>query len=167
MLNASNPVTVSVGGRLGTELECRERGEVELVLAAWGMTIRRYRQWKRLSRRELAVRAGISPVFLGEIERGTKEASSHSLSLIAAALEVSLAELYLRVAMMLDTHAVVPFEVQTALPLGTREAAEEYLAAVPIAQDETAFELYKIARLLRSDQQVSLLVLVKSLSTVQ
>jgi transcriptional regulator with XRE-family HTH domain len=141
-----------------------ERTADRSVLQAWGTTIRRYRQWKRLTRRDLASRAGLSPVFLGEIERGEKDPSSHSLTLLAGALEVPLAELYLRVAMLLDTAAPDDREVQGALPLGVREAGGDYLDSVPLAQDETAFDLYKIARLLRSDQQVSLLVLARSLA---
>lgn len=133
------------------------------VLRAWGETIRRYRQWKRLSRRELAQRAGISPVFLGEIERGEKDPSSHSLCLIASALDISLAELYLRVATRLDLRTEEPNE-QASLPLEVREGSDEYLEGVPLSRDETAFDLYKVARRLRSDQQVSLLVIARSLA---
>src|SRR5947209_15115632 len=66
-------------------LERAGRGDERVVLQAWGATIRQYRQWKRLSRREMAQRAGLSPVFLGEIERGEKDPSSHTLYLIASA----------------------------------------------------------------------------------
>jgi transcriptional regulator with XRE-family HTH domain len=135
------------------------------VLQAWGEVIRRYRQWKRLSRRDMALKAGISPVFLGEIERGEKDPSSHSLCLIAAALDAPLAELYLRVATKLE---VPPsngdLHSQASLPMGVREQSDEYLEGVSLASDETAFDLYKIVRLLRSDQQVSLLVLAQSLA---
>lgn len=135
------------------------------LLRVWGEVIRRYRQWKRLSRRDLALRAGISPVFLGEIERGEKDPSSHSLCLIAEALGVPLAELYLRVATKLEVSGAngEPHD-QTSLPLGVRESGEDYLEGVSVASDETAFDLYKIVRHLRSDQQVSLLVLAQSLS---
>jgi transcriptional regulator with XRE-family HTH domain len=134
------------------------------VLLAWGEVIRRYRQWKQLSRRELAQRAHMSPVFLGEIERGQKDPSSHTLCLIAEALEVPLSELYLRVAARLDVAAVSRGEQeQTALPLGLRERAES-LDAVPPARDETAFDVYKVVRQLRTDQQVSLLLLAQSLT---
>ena len=133
------------------------------LLATWGAVIRRYREWKRLSRRELAERAGMSHVYVGEIERGQKDASSHTLCLIADALDVPLGELYLRVAAHLDVSAPRAAEEQNALPLATREQAGDYLDAVPLSRDETAFDLYKIARLLRSDQQVSLLLLARSL----
>src|SRR5947209_16048698 len=118
-----------------------------------------------MSRRDLAQRAGISPVFLGEIERGEKDPSSHSLCLIADALDVPLAELYLRVATKLEEpQSNGELHGQTSLPLGVREASEDYLEGVSPASDETAFDLYKIVRLLRSDQQVSLLILARSLT---
>lgn len=133
------------------------------ILCAFGATIRRYRQWQRLSRRELAVRAGVSPVYLGEIERGEKDASVHTLSLIASALGIRLGELYLRVATGLDTTGNPEKETQPALPLMLREPTAPYTDGVPLAQDETAFDLYKVARILRSDQQISLLMLARSL----
>jgi transcriptional regulator with XRE-family HTH domain len=144
-----------------------DRQEERSVLRAWGQVIRRYRQWKQLSRRELAARAGLSPVFLGEIERGEKDPSSHSLSSVARALDVPLSELYLRVATRLDADGNDRWQQQTSLPLGVRDAGEPYLDGVPRAKDETAFDLYQIARLLPSDQQVSLLVLAQSLIRVK
>jgi transcriptional regulator with XRE-family HTH domain len=138
--------------------------EERAVLLAWGAAIRQHRQWKQLTRRELAARAGVSPVFLGEIERGQKDPSSHTLMLIAAALGISLGELYLRVAMRLDTGQRAGSQEQPALPLALRESDEEYPASVPRAQDETAFELYRVARRLRTDQQIALLMLARSLT---
>lgn len=142
----------------------QDRGDEErTILRAWGEVLRRYRHWKRLSRRELAQRAGISAVYLGEIERGEKDPSSHSLCLVAAALDVPLGELYLRVATRLDGHSRESNE-QASLPLGLRDGRGEYLDGVPPARDETAFDLYTVARRLRSDQQVALLLLARSLS---
>lgn len=141
----------------------RRRDDEALVLRAWGSVIRRYREWKGFSRRELASRAGLSPVFLGEIERGEKDPSSHTLGLLAGALDAPLSELYLRVAVWLDGEETTPGDEQTAIPLGTRELTAEYLSGVPRANDETAFDLYRIARLLPGDQQVSLLLMARSL----
>jgi transcriptional regulator with XRE-family HTH domain len=146
-------------------LEGKRLDGERLVLAAWGEVIRRYRYWKQFSRRELAQRAGVSPVFLGEIERGEKDASAHTLCLLALGLGVPLAELYLRVAARLERGELEAAQGQTSLPLGIREAPEEYLDAVSPARDETAFDLYRIVRLLPADQQVSLLVLAQSLMT--
>jgi transcriptional regulator with XRE-family HTH domain len=145
-------------------MAAERRDDDAVVLRAWGQVIRRYRQWKGLSRRELAARAGLSPVFLGEIERGEKDPSSHTLCLIASALDAPLAELYLRVAAWLDGAGAATSEEQTALPLGVRESGDGYLAGVPRANDETAFDLYNVARALTSEQQVSLLVIARSLA---
>lgn len=133
------------------------------ALLAWGATLRRYRQWRQLSRRQLAAQAGISAVFLGEIERGEKEASVTSLTRLTEALNISLPELYLRVALHLEQSQEIPPAAQPALPLAVREESDAYLAGVPPAQDETAFDLYRVARHLRGEQQMSLLMLARSL----
>jgi transcriptional regulator with XRE-family HTH domain len=159
---AAAALTGQSGESPGVKGMLDRRDEERAILHAWGDVLRRYRHWKRLSRRELAQQAGISPVFLGEIERGEKDPSSHTLSLIANALDAPLAELYLRVA----TRLHVPFHEspeQNALPLSVGEVDGEYLSGVPLAKDETAFDLYKVSRLLRTDHQVSLLVLARSL----
>jgi len=139
-------------------------GEASGVLRVWGEVIRRYRQWLGLSRRDLAQRAGISAVFLGEVERGQKEASVHTLQAIASGLRIPLSELYLRVAARLDGGMKPEPNEQTSLPLGVREGSPDYLDGVPRVLDETAFDLYRAARTLRSDHQVSLLVLAQSLA---
>lgn len=144
-------------------LERSRLEQEQAVLRSWGDVIRRYRQWKQLSRRELAQRAGVSPVFLGEIERGEKDPSSHTLCLIADALQASVGELYVRVAARLDAGALLVRDQQTSLPLGVREMGDDYLDAVPMSQEDTAVDLYKIARFLRADQQLSLLLLAQSL----
>lgn len=136
----------------------------QAVLQTWGRVIRRYRQWKRLSRRDLATRAGISPVFLGEIERGEKDPSSHSLCLVSDALDAPLSELYLRVATQLGPAGAVSQDPQPSLPLGVHEEGAQYLEGVNAERDETAFDLYRVARRLRSDQQVSLLILARTLA---
>jgi transcriptional regulator with XRE-family HTH domain len=143
--------------------ETKRRDDEQAVLAAWGDVIRRYRQWKQLSRRELAQRAGLSPVFVGELERGEKDGSVHSLSLIAWALDVPTAELYLRVAALLDNaFREDDSHEQTSIPLLAGQA-DGALDAVSVAKDETAFDLYKIARLLPADQQVAMMLLARSL----
>jgi transcriptional regulator with XRE-family HTH domain len=138
-------------------------GAEQHVLRVWGTVIRRYRLWKRLSRRELAARSGISPVFLGEIERGEKDPSTRSLCSLALALDAPLSELYMRVATQLGPAGGEVAGAQPSLPLGVREAGTDYLEGVDPSKDETAFDLYRVSRLLRSDQQVSLLVLARTL----
>ena len=47
---------------------------------------------------DTATRAGISPQYLSEIERGVKDASSEMVAAVAGALEVTVVELALAVA---------------------------------------------------------------------
>ncbi len=58
-----------------------------------GSTIRRARRERRLTLRELADRAALSEVYLGEIERGQKYPSARVLEELARALELDIAEL--------------------------------------------------------------------------
>ncbi|RAQ94398.1 helix-turn-helix domain-containing protein [Thermogemmatispora tikiterensis] len=58
-----------------------------------GKVIRRERQQRRLTMRELGERAGLSEIYVGEIERGQKYPSARVLESVAAALELEVAEL--------------------------------------------------------------------------
>jgi transcriptional regulator with XRE-family HTH domain len=57
-----------------------------------GRVIRRERQDRNLTIKELGDKAGISEIYVGEIERGQKYPSSKVLESIAQALEIDLAE---------------------------------------------------------------------------
>lgn len=59
-----------------------------------GNRIRKLRNDISISQEELALKAGIAPSFLGEIERNTKKPSIDSIEKIATALEISLSELF-------------------------------------------------------------------------
>lgn len=56
--------------------------------AALGQRIREARERKGLSRRELAITAGIGEVYLGEIERGLKMPSLNIFIKITEALDI-------------------------------------------------------------------------------
>lgn len=59
-----------------------------------GENIREIRQSKGLSQERLALRAGINPSFLGQIERAEKSPTISSLEKVASALEVKVEELF-------------------------------------------------------------------------
>lgn len=63
-----------------------------------GTTIRRERQALGLTLKDLAERAALSVVYLGEIERGKKYPSALVLEKLAEALELSMPDLLERVA---------------------------------------------------------------------
>ena len=58
-----------------------------------GRVIRRERQERRLTIKELGDKAGLSEIYVGEIERGQKYPSSKVLESIAIALDLDLADL--------------------------------------------------------------------------
>lgn len=69
-----------------------KRGE-ESVAPMLGKVIRRHRVWKDWSRKELALKAELSPGYIREIEAGRYDPSIRTLSKIANALEIPLWQL--------------------------------------------------------------------------
>ncbi|WP_341394370.1 helix-turn-helix domain-containing protein [Arthrobacter sp. G119Y2] len=63
-----------------------------------GELLRRLRHERGLTLGEIADRAGLSPQYLSEIERGLKEPSSEMIEAVAGALGVTLVDLTLAVA---------------------------------------------------------------------
>jgi len=58
-----------------------------------GEAIRRYRKLAKLSQEELAERAELHPVYVGELERGEETASVFALMRIAKALDIRVRDL--------------------------------------------------------------------------
>lgn len=58
-----------------------------------GKIIRRERQLRQLTIKELGEKAGLSEIYVGEIERGQKYPSAKVLESIARALDIDIAEL--------------------------------------------------------------------------
>ncbi|WP_425956655.1 helix-turn-helix domain-containing protein [Xylanimonas sp. McL0601] len=65
---------------------------------ALGDHLRRLRHRRGRTLHDVARRAGVSPQYLSEMERGVKEPSSEMIAAVAGALEVSLVDLTLGVA---------------------------------------------------------------------
>jgi DNA-binding XRE family transcriptional regulator len=63
-----------------------------------GELLRRLRHNRGMTLGEVAARAGLSPQYLSEIERGLKEPSSEMIEAVAGALGVTLVDLTLAVA---------------------------------------------------------------------
>jgi transcriptional regulator with XRE-family HTH domain len=70
----------------------------EHVRATLGAVLRRRREANERGLAEVARPAGISLGFLSEVERGLKDISTERLLRVAAALETTVAELYLELA---------------------------------------------------------------------
>lgn len=55
--------------------------------------VRRYRRWKEISQEALALNAGLSRTYIGEIERCERAVSIDTMGQIAIALQVPLRDL--------------------------------------------------------------------------
>lgn len=56
--------------------------------------LRNYRVQQKLSQEELAERCGLHPTYIGQVERGEKNATIESISKIATGLNISLSTLF-------------------------------------------------------------------------
>jgi len=59
-----------------------------------GQRIRNYRLQQKLSQEELAEKCGLHPTYIGQVERGEKNATIESISKIASGLNISLSMLF-------------------------------------------------------------------------
>ena len=59
-----------------------------------GQRIRNYRTQKGLSQEKLAELAACHPTYIGQLERGEKNATLESVEKIASAMDISLSELF-------------------------------------------------------------------------
>ena len=91
----------------------------ELLRRALGNELRRRRLARQERLEDTANRAGISPQYLSEIERGRKDASSEMIAAVIGALESSLADVLVRVAGELDTRSVQVIDIRSATSFAT------------------------------------------------
>lgn len=101
-----------------TTLPTRPDGPQPLWRDLLGRQLRRRRLDRDETLGELAGRAGISPQYLSEIERGVKEPSSEMVAAIAGALDATLLDLTTDVVRELTTRRPsAPRAVRAALAL--------------------------------------------------
>lgn len=86
-----------------------------------------------LSQEELAERCSLHPTYIGQVERGEKNATLESISKIAVGLNVSLSTLFenLEVAATVERScAGKAYDLIQALPVGSQEKVLEILRAI-------------------------------------
>lgn len=64
------------------------------IVKVVGERIRYFRKERGLSQEELAYRASLHNTYIGQLERGEKNATIESLAKISAALDITIAELF-------------------------------------------------------------------------
>ena len=72
-------------------MEARGMSDIAKII---GQRIRNYRTQKGLSQEKLAELASCHPTYIGQLERGEKNATLESVEKIASAMDISLSELF-------------------------------------------------------------------------
>ncbi len=89
-----------------------------------GQRIRNYRTDKGLSQEKLAELSGCHHTYIGQIERGEKNATIESIEKIAAALNISLSKLFEELGAKDDGSRNVPLECYEFLLSKTKDEQE-------------------------------------------
>lgn len=75
-----------------------------------GQRIRNFRTQKGLSQDKLAEYAGVHPTYIGQLERGEKNATLESIERITSALQISLSDLFEKIDDKQDGERNIPLE---------------------------------------------------------
>ena len=89
-----------------------------------GQRIRNYRTSKGLSQEKLAELSGVHPTYIGQIERGEKNATIESIEKIAVALNVSLSQLFEKLGGECEGARNIPLECYEFLSEKTKKEQE-------------------------------------------
>ena len=106
---------------------------VSILAVEIGQRIRNYRLQKKLSQEELAELCGLHPTYIGQVERGEKNATIESINKISTGLEISLNTLFENIESSGNTKNNYPSQaynlVQSA-PLTMQEKLVEILQQI-------------------------------------
>lgn len=100
-----------------------------------GQRIRNYRTAKGLSQEKLAELSGCHPTYIGQIERGEKNATIESIEKIAAALNVSLSKLFEKLGVKEDGMRNIPLECYEFLSAKTKDE-QEHIYCILLEMDK-------------------------------
>ena len=100
-----------------------------------GKRIRNYRTAKGLSQEKLAELSGCHPTYIGQIERGEKNATIESIEKIATALNVSLSRLFEKLGVQEHGERDIPLECYEFLSAKTKEE-QEHIYCILLEMDK-------------------------------
>lgn len=89
-----------------------------------GKRIRNYRTSNGLSQEKLAELAGCHPTYIGQVERGEKNATIESIEKISSALNVSLSKLFENLVVEESDTSNIPLECYEFLSAKTKDEQE-------------------------------------------
>ena len=90
-----------------------------------GQRIRNYRTNQGLSQEKLAELSGCHPTYIGQVERGEKNATLESIEKIALALNVSLSKLFEKLGGAKDNNRNIPLECYEFISAKTKDEQEQ------------------------------------------
>ena len=90
-----------------------------------GQRIRNYRTQNGLSQEKLAELSGCHPTYIGQLERGEKNATLESIERIAAALGISLSKLFEKLGNQDDDEKSIPLACYEFLSTKSKEEQEQ------------------------------------------
>lgn len=90
-----------------------------------GQRIRNYRIQQQLSQEELAERCGLHPTYIGQIERGEKNATLESICKIASGLAISLSVLFEKIDELEDNGNNYPSVAYNIIQTAPKENQEK------------------------------------------
>ena len=97
-------------------------GEIAKVV---GQRIRNYRTTSGLSQEKLAELSGCHPTYIGQLERGEKNATIESIEKIASALNISMSKLFEQLGGQEDSSKNIPLECYEFLSAKSLEEQEQ------------------------------------------
>ena len=95
------------------------------IAKAVGQRIRNYRTQKGLSQEKLAELSGCHPTYIGQLERGEKNATLESIERITAALDISLSKLFEKLDSPKDASKDIPLACYEFLSAKSRDDQEQ------------------------------------------
>lgn len=90
-----------------------------------GQRIRSHRTKKGLSQEKLAEKAGCHPTYIGQIERGEKNATIESIEKIASALNLSLSKLFEKIGVEENEAVSIPLRSYELIAAKTKAEQEQ------------------------------------------
>lgn len=105
------------------------------ITKALGQRIRNYRTGKGWSQEKLAELSGCHHTYIGQIERGEKNATIESIEKIAAALEVSLSTLFEKLGARESGMRNIPLDCYEFI-LAKNEEEQEHIYRILLEMDK-------------------------------
>ncbi|MBQ7145173.1 MAG: helix-turn-helix transcriptional regulator [Lachnospiraceae bacterium] len=110
----------------------KEKKELSLII---GTRIRLARKKAGLSQEKLAELADVHPTYIGQLERGEKNATLESIHKISSALSIPLEKLFEKIDLLSDTVGT-----ERNMPL----ECYDYLLSLPVSKQEMVVELLSL-----------------------